>query len=171
MQYNAIPCNTMQYHAIPCNTMQYHAIPCITMQYYAIQCNTMHYPAKPCNTMHYHASLITADGAYHCPVGSIWPFFINSFCNINSHAVERCTEFDKRNALCAGMLLNGLGCFLLNFWFLMPCQFSLFEYTGNQSQRNHLVMDHGSPGKTASARKKHFFAYLCLDTGTGSQRR
>ena len=20
-------------------------------------------------------SLITADGAYHCPVGSIWPFF------------------------------------------------------------------------------------------------
>ena len=22
------------------------------------------------------ASLITADGAYHCPVGSIWPFFI-----------------------------------------------------------------------------------------------
>ena len=53
--------------------------------------------------------------------------FINSFCNINSHAVERCTEFDKRNALCAGMLLNGLGCFLLNFWFLMPCQFSLFE--------------------------------------------
>ena len=97
--------------------------------------------------------------------------FINSFCNINSHAVERCTEFDKRNALCAGMLLNGLGCFLLNFWFLMPCQFSLFEYTGNQSQRNHLVMDHGSPGKTASARKKHFFAYLCLHTGTGSQRR
>ena len=97
--------------------------------------------------------------------------FINSFCNINSHAVERFTEFDKRNALCAGMLLNGLGCFLLNFWFLMPCQFSLFEYTGNQSQRNHLVMDHGSPGKTASTRKKHFFAYLCLDTGTGAHRR
>ena len=66
MQYHAIPCNTMQYHAIPCNTMQYHAIPCNTMQYYAIPCNTMQYPA----------SLITADGAYHCPVGSIMAIFI-----------------------------------------------------------------------------------------------
>ena len=54
MQYNAIPCNTMQYHAIPCNTMQYHAI--------------------QCNTMQYHACFTTADGAYHCPDGSIWPF-------------------------------------------------------------------------------------------------
>ena len=31
----------------------------------------MQYPAIPCNNMQYHASLITADGAYHCPVGSI----------------------------------------------------------------------------------------------------
>ena len=51
----------MQYHAIPCNTMQYHAILCNTMQY-----------------QQYHASLLTADGAYHCPVGSIWLFFSNS---------------------------------------------------------------------------------------------
>merc|ERR1711952_521081 len=65
MQYHAITCNTMQYHAIPCNTMQYHAIPCNTMQYYAIQCNAMQY----------HESLITADGAYHCPVGSIMAIF------------------------------------------------------------------------------------------------
>jgi len=36
--------------------MQYHAIPRITMQYYA--------------------SSITADGAYHCPVGSIMAIFI-----------------------------------------------------------------------------------------------
>ena len=55
MQYHVVPCNTMQYHAIPCNTMKYHAI--------------------PCNTMQYHASLITTDGAYHCPVGSTLPFF------------------------------------------------------------------------------------------------
>merc|ERR1712081_35747 len=55
----------MQYHAISCNTMQYHAIPCNTMQYNAI----------PCNTMQYHAPLITADGAYHCPVGSIMAIF------------------------------------------------------------------------------------------------
>ena len=45
--------------------MQYHAIPCKTMQYYAIQCNSMQY----------HASFITADGAYHCPVGSIMAIF------------------------------------------------------------------------------------------------
>ena len=57
--------------------MHYHAIPFNTMQYYAIQCNTMQY----------HSSLISADGAYHCPVGSIWPFFhfeivfnFGSFC-------------------------------------------------------------------------------------------
>ena len=25
--------------------------------------------------MQYHASLLTADGEYHCPVGSIWLFF------------------------------------------------------------------------------------------------
>ena len=78
MQYHAIPCNTMQYNAIPYNTMQYNAIPCNIMQYHAIPCNTMQYHAIPCNTcstMQYHASLITADRAYHCPVGSIRPFF------------------------------------------------------------------------------------------------
>merc|ERR1711949_124034 len=92
MQYHAIPCNTMQYHAIPCNTMhfyawntmQYHAIPCNTMQYHAIQCNTMQYHAIPCNTMQYHGTLITADGAYHCPVGSIMAIF-SSVRSSNSH--------------------------------------------------------------------------------------
>ena len=34
----------------------------------------MEYHAILCNTMQYHASFITADGAYHCPVGSIRPF-------------------------------------------------------------------------------------------------
>ena len=47
-----------------------------TMKYHAILCNTMQYPAIQCNNMQYHASLITADGAYHCPVGSIWLFFL-----------------------------------------------------------------------------------------------
>ena len=37
---------------------------------------TQKYNAIQCNTMQYHASLITAGGAYHCPVGSIRPFFI-----------------------------------------------------------------------------------------------
>ena len=35
----------------------------------------MQYHAIPCNTMHRHTLFITADGAYHCPVGSIWPFY------------------------------------------------------------------------------------------------
>merc|ERR1712092_60523 len=55
--------------------MQYHAIPCNTMQYHAIQCNTMQYHAIPCNTMQYHGTLKTADGAYHCPVGSKMAIF------------------------------------------------------------------------------------------------
>ena len=45
------------------------------MEYHAIPCNTMHYHAIPCITMHKHVSLITADGAYHCPVGSIMAMF------------------------------------------------------------------------------------------------
>ena len=65
----------MLFHAIPCNIMQYYAIPCNTMQYHAIQCNNMQYHAIPCNTMQYHGTLITADGAYHCPVGSIMAIF------------------------------------------------------------------------------------------------
>merc|ERR1712155_483568 len=84
MQYHAIPCNTMQNHAKPCHTMQYHGISCNIMQYHAIPCNTMQYYAIPCNTMQYPASLITADGAYHCPVGSIMAIF-SSVRSSNSH--------------------------------------------------------------------------------------
>ena len=68
MQHHAKPCHTMQYHAISYKTMQYHAIQCNTMQYHAIQCNTMQYHAILC-------MLITADGAYHCPLGSIMAIF------------------------------------------------------------------------------------------------
>merc|ERR1711873_35146 len=84
MGYHAIPWNIMKYHAISCNTMQPHAIPCNTMQYHAIQCNTMQYHAIPCKTMQYHGTLITADGAYHCPVGSIMAIF-SSVRSSNSH--------------------------------------------------------------------------------------
>ena len=44
----------------------------------------MQYNAIPCYTMQYHASLITADGAYHCPVGSIMAIF-SSVRSSNSH--------------------------------------------------------------------------------------
>ena len=91
MQYHAIPCNTMQYNAIPCNTMQYHTIPCNTMQYHAIPCNTMQYNAMPCYTLQCHASLITADGAYHCPVGSIMAIFIICLLVISIFICCRCS--------------------------------------------------------------------------------
>merc|ERR1712038_742119 len=55
VQDGARLCKMVQDSAIPCNTMQYHAI--------------------PCNTMQFHISFITADGAYHCPVGSIMAIF------------------------------------------------------------------------------------------------
>ena len=90
MQYHAIPCNIMQYHAMHCNTMQYHAILNRTMQYHAIPCNTMQYHALQCNTMQYHAGLITADGAYNCPVGSIWPFFYLALLHRRLHNAVRC---------------------------------------------------------------------------------
>merc|ERR1711978_294553 len=98
MLNHAIPCNTMQYHAIPCNTMQYHAIPCTSMYYHAIQCNTMQYHAITCNTMQYHACLITADGAYHCPVGSIWLFFYPMLCPVQSASYtvkKKCINVQK----------------------------------------------------------------------------
>merc|ERR1712012_216309 len=44
----------------------------------------MQYHAIPCNTMQYHGTLITADGAYHCPVGSIMAIF-SSVRSSNSH--------------------------------------------------------------------------------------
>ena len=85
MQYHAIPCNTMQFYSIQCNTMQYHVIPCNTMQYYAIQCNTMqHNPA-----------LITADGAYHCPVGSIWLFLFQKSIRSGSHPSNLSTNISQ----------------------------------------------------------------------------
>ena len=44
----------------------------------------MQYHAMLCNTLQYHASLITADGAYQCPVGSIMAIF-SSVRSSNSH--------------------------------------------------------------------------------------
>merc|ERR1712082_46037 len=64
--------------------MKYHAIQLNDMLCYAIPCNTMQYHAIPCNTMQYHGTLKTADGAYHCPVGSRMAIF-SSVRSSNSH--------------------------------------------------------------------------------------
>ena len=88
----------MQNHAIPCNTMQYHAIPWNTMQYNAI----------PCNTMQYHGTLITADGAYHCPVGSIMAIF-SSVRSSNSLSDLPVTQQQHPFFQITPVLVNNLG--------------------------------------------------------------
>ena len=45
------------------------------------------------------ASLITDDGAYHCPVGSIWPFFY-IYCHPFGHT---------RAQFCQGIMINRSG--------------------------------------------------------------
>ena len=45
--------------------------------------------------MQYRASLITADGAYHCPMGSIWPFFV-LLLEKRTPALARYEHFDRR---------------------------------------------------------------------------
>ena len=77
MQYRAIPYITLQYHSIPFNTTHWHTLNSIqynTIQYHTKSCNTMQYHAISCNTMQYYASLISADGAYLRPVGSMMAF-------------------------------------------------------------------------------------------------
>ena len=69
----------MQYHAIPCNSMQYHAI--------------------QCNTIQYHASLITADGVYHCPMGSIRPFLLSQSVHFNDFSPLKVTRYDYESIL------------------------------------------------------------------------
>ena len=60
----------------------------------------MQYHAILCNTMQYHASLITADGAYHCPMGSIMAIFRGGLLEIN---YVRGTLFEK-NLVRGGLL-------------------------------------------------------------------
>ena len=52
-----------------------------TLAYFCILLHTLAYRDMLWHTLAYSgiiiASLITADGAYHCPVGSIWPFFLS----------------------------------------------------------------------------------------------
>ena len=87
--------------------------------YCSIQCNmqyTLHftiYSTMHCSmhcilhcTIHciISALLVTADGAYHCPVGSIWPFFVsivmaiqNSTRSLLSKVKKYCNNFSNIN--------------------------------------------------------------------------
>merc|ERR1712133_79131 len=109
VQDSATPCNTMQYHAIPFNKMQLPAILCNTMQYHAVPCYTVQNNAIPCNTMQYHGTLITADGAYHCPVGSIMAILLLLLgeCNSQAKCGTWCYVDDDAPCLDANPSLNG----------------------------------------------------------------
>ena len=95
MQDSAIQCKTVQYSARQSTTVQDSALQCKTVQYSARQCkavilwrnlarlwHTLAYSGILWHALTYSdiisASLITADGAYHCPVGSIWLFLAPS---------------------------------------------------------------------------------------------
>ena len=54
----------------------------------------MQYHAIPCHTMEYHGTLITADGAYHCPVGSIMAIFIIMRMSLQKRELEISTKRD-----------------------------------------------------------------------------
>ena len=105
--------------------MQYHAIPCKTIQYHAIPGNTMQYNAIPCNAMQYHASLITADGVYHCPVGSILAIFTYSLVLGGTFYLFLCYHISSLARCCLILLVPCAGCFvtgaseILNF--TSPC--------------------------------------------------
>ena len=60
----------------------------------------MQYPAIPCNNMQYHASLITADGAYHCPVGSIMAIFLYLYYMPKSTTNQKSIIRTQRRKLC-----------------------------------------------------------------------
>ena len=113
VQYGAKWCKMVQDGARWCKIVQDNAITCNNMQYHTIPFNTMQYNAIPCNTMQYHASLNTADGAYHCPVGSIRPFLTIFW----SWFVELCGDFGNFSYFGA-------------LWFVRsPLVFGPFEFT------------------------------------------
>merc|ERR1711873_108048 len=72
LAYSGILWHTLAYSGILYNTLAYSGILWHTLAYSGILFHTLAYSGI-CN-----ASLETADGAYHCPVGSIWLFLAPS---------------------------------------------------------------------------------------------
>ena len=73
---------TLGYSGILWHTLAYSGILWHTLAYSGILWHTLAYSGILWHALAYsgiiNASLITADGAYHCPVGSIWPFLAPS---------------------------------------------------------------------------------------------
>merc|ERR1712092_35943 len=92
MAYSGILWHTLAYSGIHWHTLAYSGILWHTLAYSCILWHTLAYSGTPWHILAYSgilwhtlaysgiisASSITADGAYHCPVGSIWPFLAPS---------------------------------------------------------------------------------------------
>merc|ERR1712155_499300 len=80
LAYSCIVCHTLAYSGILWHTLAYSGILWNTVAYSFIHWHTLAYSCTLWHALAYSgiisASLITADGAYHCPVGSIWPFLL-----------------------------------------------------------------------------------------------
>ena len=82
--HSGILWHTLSYSGLLWHTLAYSCILWHTLAYSDILWHTLAYSGILWHALAYsgiiNASLITADGAYHCPVGSIWPFlFISIF--------------------------------------------------------------------------------------------
>ena len=79
LEYSGILWHTLAYSSILWHTLAYTDILWHTLAYSCILWHTLAYSGILWHALAYSgiisASLITADGAYHSPVGSIWPFF------------------------------------------------------------------------------------------------
>ena len=82
LAYSGILWHTLTYSGILWHTLAYSGIHWHTLAYSGILSHTLAYSGILWHALAYsgiiNASLITADGAYHCPVGSIWPFLLTS---------------------------------------------------------------------------------------------
>ena len=74
--------NTLTYSCILLHTLAYFGILWLALTYSGLLWHTLAYSGILWHALAYsgiiNASSITADGAYHCPVGSIWPFLCAS---------------------------------------------------------------------------------------------
>merc|ERR1712107_136490 len=79
LAYSGILWHTLAYSGILRHTLAYSCILWHTLSCSGILWYTLAYSGILWHALAYssiiNASLITADGAYHCPVGSIWLFF------------------------------------------------------------------------------------------------
>ena len=77
LAYSGILLHTLAYSCILWHNLAYSGILLQTLAYSGILWHTLAYSGILWHSLAYSgtisASLISADGAYHCPVGSIWP--------------------------------------------------------------------------------------------------